>query len=113
MGELAAAVQIAMKDGEVSLRAASGRPAGVPGKALPSRDLKACGPHRVAGEMPDESDGLMCLPMGAAAALRNPNRRPTIEYTDPTEAADIIHLADLLLRVIQRENALLKQPFAQ
>lgn len=103
-GELAAAVQIAMKEVEVSLRTASGLPARLSGKALASEALKVGGPLRIAGETPDESDGFMYLFMGAAAALRNPNSHRTIEYTDPTEAADIIHLADLLLRVIERER---------
>lgn len=105
-GELAAAVQIAMKEVEISLRAASGLPARVSGKALASEALKVGGPFRLTAETPDESDGFMYLFMGAAAALRNPNSHRTIEYTDPTEAADIIHLADLLLRVIEREKTL-------
>jgi len=103
-GELAAAVQIAMKEVEVSLRSTSGLPAGLSGKALASEVLRDGGPFRIAGETPAEQGGFMFLFMGAASALRNPHSHRTIEYTDPTEAADIVHLADLLLRVIEREK---------
>ncbi|MEV8213953.1 TIGR02391 family protein [Leifsonia sp. NPDC077715] len=103
-GEYAAAVLIAMKEVEISLRTASGLPAGLTGKALAQEALKPGGPLRIAGETPDEQTGFLLLFQGAFAAFRNPAGHRAVEYDDPADAANILHFADELLRIIDREK---------
>jgi uncharacterized protein (TIGR02391 family) len=103
-GEYAAAVLIAMKEVEISLRSASGLPATLTGKALAQEALKDGGPLRISGETPDEQNGFLLLFQGAFAAFRNPAGHRAVEYDDPADAANIIHFADQLLRIIDREE---------
>jgi len=46
----------------------------------------------------NERQGIMNLFKGAFAAFRNPLGHRTIEFDDPTEAAEVVLLADLLMR---------------
>lgn len=103
-GEYAAAVLIAMKEVEISLRAASGLPANLTGKVLAQEALKDGGPFRISGETPDEQTGFLLLFQGAFAAFRNPAGHRAVEYDEPADAANILHFADELLRIIDREQ---------
>jgi uncharacterized protein (TIGR02391 family) len=47
---------------------------------------------------PAEQQGQMNLFKGAFAALRNPLGHRSVEFTDPTEAAEVVLFADLLMR---------------
>lgn len=47
---------------------------------------------------PAEQQGQMNLFKGAFAALRNPLGHRSIEFSDPTEAAEVVLFADLLMR---------------
>ena len=42
---------------------------------------------------------------GAIAAYKNPASRRTIQFDDPLEAAEVIQLADLLLRIVQGRSS--------
>ena len=46
----------------------------------------------------------MHLFLGAITAFKNPSSQRGVENEDPVEAADLVHLADLLLRIIDRER---------
>lgn len=48
-------------------------------------------------------EGFMHLFLGAMTAFKNPSSHRVVEYEDPAEAADLVHLADLLLRILDRE----------
>jgi hypothetical protein len=44
----------------------------------------------------------MALVWGAIGVFKNPASHPQVEFDDPTFAADVILLADLLLRILDR-----------
>lgn len=104
-GEYAVAVFSALRTVEIALRDVSGLPSTVTGRGLASKALRAAGPFRITAPTADEQDGFMHLFMGAFAALRDPNGHRAVDHDDPTDAADILHLADLLLRIVDREQA--------
>jgi len=49
-----------------------------------------------------EQEGIRDLFTGVVGAFRNPISHAAVEYDSPTEAVDIIHFADLLLRIVDR-----------
>jgi uncharacterized protein (TIGR02391 family) len=51
---------------------------------------------------PNENRGLMELFSGAMGAFRNPAAHRPVDYADPTEAVEVVLLADLLLRMLDR-----------
>ncbi len=51
----------------------------------------------------------MALFWGAIGLFKNPPSHRQIEFENPTEAAEVILLADLLLRVLDRTSAKIEQ----
>jgi uncharacterized protein (TIGR02391 family) len=51
---------------------------------------------------PGERVGMMELFAGSFGAVRNPLGHRNVEWTDPTEAAEMVLLADLLMRQLDR-----------
>jgi uncharacterized protein (TIGR02391 family) len=103
-GEYEAAVFIAMKEVEVALRDAARLGPDAIGTGLVTEAMKAGGPFAISGVVPAEQVAFMNLFQGALGAFKNPSSHRAVEYDDPAEAADVIHLADLLLRIIDRER---------
>lgn len=104
-GQYEVAVFAAMKEVEVALRRASGFGPERYGRQLVIDSLRVgSGAFVISAETPAEQEGFMQLFLGALTAFKNPSSHRTVEYDDPDEAADIVHLADLLLRVIDRET---------
>lgn len=56
-----------------------------------------------------EQVATMQLFMGAIGALKNPASHRTVHFDDPTEAAEVVQLADLLLRILSRISARVHQ----
>jgi uncharacterized protein (TIGR02391 family) len=52
------------------------------------------------GEQKARSD----LFAGAVGVFKNPSSHRAVAYEDPTEAAEVVLLADLLLRLLDRED---------
>lgn len=61
-----------------------------------------------------EQEGIRDLFTGVVSAFRNPLSHTDVEYSSPIEAADIIHMADLLLRIVDsarlRKEAAARHP---
>lgn len=103
-GEYEVAVFAAMKEVEVALRRAAGFGADKYGRQLVVDALRVgSGSFVISAETAAEQEGFMQLFLGAVTAFKNPTSHRTVEYNDPDEAADVVHLADLLLRIIDRE----------
>ncbi|HWU30035.1 MAG TPA: TIGR02391 family protein [Microbacterium sp.] len=54
------------------------------------------------GDTPAERTATMQLFLGTVGAFKNPTSHRAVEYDDPSEAADIVQLCDLLLKVAER-----------
>lgn len=52
-----------------------------------------------------EQDGMRALFVGAYAVLRNPGGHREVDYDDPGEAAEAVHAASLLMRILDRVEA--------
>lgn len=70
-------------------------------KAFSSKDGVLRDPGVEGGEQQATAD----LFAGAIGAYKNPASHRTVRFDDPVEAAEVIHLADLLLRMVQRADA--------
>ncbi|MDT0209007.1 TIGR02391 family protein [Curtobacterium sp. BRD11] len=101
-GDYAIAVLAATQKVEVHVREAAGLGKGKVGVNLMREAFKVGGPLADAGEVPAEQEAVLSLFVGAIGAFKNPTSHRTVEYDSPIEAASIIHLADLLLRIIDR-----------
>jgi uncharacterized protein (TIGR02391 family) len=63
------------------------------------------GSLRDAGASKGEQDGMRALFAGAYAVLRNPGGHREVDYDDPGEAAEAVHTASLLMRILDRVEA--------
>lgn len=104
-GEYHVAVFAAMHTVDVALREAAGFGAEKYGDGLVTQALRHDGPFAITASTPSETEAFLQLFKGAIGAFKNPASHRVVEYDEPAEAADIIHLADLLLRIIDRERA--------
>ena len=97
----------AMKAVEVAVRDASGLANDQLGVPLmraafnPSKNGPLCDHEAEGGEQQAIAD----LFAGAIGAYKNPASHRTVHYDDPMEAAEVIQLADLLLRIVKRARA--------
>lgn len=113
-GDFEAAAFIATKEVEVAVRAAAGLSDSWIGIKLmqeafkPPKDpsnLNAAGPLWTVGSDPGEAVATMELFKGAIGLFKNPASHRRVDLTDPTEAAEIVLLADLLLRLLKKITA--------
>ena len=103
LGDYETASFAAMKAVEVEVRRVAGLPNELLGVALMR---KAFGPKdgllRDPGAEAGEQQATADLFAGAIGAYKNPASHRTVRFDDPIEAAEVIQLADLLLRIVQR-----------
>jgi uncharacterized protein (TIGR02391 family) len=102
LGDYETACFAAMKAVEVEVRAAAGLDSSVIGVDLMRQALKPGGPLADKGAHGGEVVALMELFAGAIGAFKNPASHRTVHFDDPVEAAEVVQLADLLLRLLRR-----------
>jgi len=96
------AVHLGLKAVEVAVRAAGGFSNANVGLDLVTGAFRVGGPLADSSALPAEQEGVLALFRGAVAAYRNPTSHRDIEFDDPAEAAEVIRLASLLLRITDR-----------
>ncbi|MFI0242958.1 TIGR02391 family protein [Streptomyces sp. NPDC016845] len=102
LGDYETACFAAMKAVEVEVRAAAGLDSSVLGVDLMRQALKPGGPLADSGAHGGEVVAIMELFAGAIGAFKNPSSHRTVHFDDPVEAAEVVQLADLLLRLLRR-----------
>ncbi|WP_153505900.1 TIGR02391 family protein [Cumulibacter manganitolerans] len=106
LGDYETASFAAMKAVEVATREAAGLPNELLGvklmrTAFNPKDGALRDPEAEGGEQQATAD----LFAGAIGAYKNPASHRTVQFDDPVEAAEVIQLADLLLRIVRRAQA--------
>jgi uncharacterized protein (TIGR02391 family) len=102
LGQYDAAVLIAMRTVEERVRelaAAGNEDIGV---NLMKRAFAKEGPLRDEDADAGEADAQMALFWGAIGVFKNPASHRRVHYENPTEAAEAVLFADLLLRILDR-----------
>jgi uncharacterized protein (TIGR02391 family) len=103
VGDYETACFAAMKEVEVSVRRSAGLDRTLIGVKLMREAFKPeAGPLTDNAAPPGEQVATMELFAGAIGAFKNPPSHRTIAFDDPVEAAEIVQLADLLLRILRR-----------
>lgn len=104
LGEYELAVFSAMKDVEVRVRALSGLGGALVGTSLMQEAFGPSipGPLVDSGTERGEQVAMMELFKGAIGVFKNPSSHRPVDYDDPVEAAEIVLLADLLERILDR-----------
>lgn len=104
-GDYETAVFAAMKCVEVAVRDAAGLGAADYGVDLMRKAFnKDAGPLAMQFEVVAEREAVSHLFAGALGLLKNPSSHREVNIVDPLEAADIIRLADLMLRIVDRSG---------
>lgn len=103
LGDYETASFAAMKAVEIEVRRVAGLSndlLGVPlmRKAFNPKDGPLRDPEAEGGEQQATAD----LFAGAIGAYKNPASHRTVQFEDPLEAAEVLQLADLLLRIVKR-----------
>jgi uncharacterized protein (TIGR02391 family) len=102
-GDYETAAFAAMKAVEVRVRELSGLPDGMVGvKLMRSAFGKDGGPLTDMSAEGGEQVATMELFAGAIGAFKNPASHRIVHFDDPLEAAEVVQLADLLLRMLNR-----------
>ncbi|MDT0235258.1 TIGR02391 family protein [Curtobacterium sp. BRB10] len=104
-GDYATAVFSATQQVEIAVREAAGFGQEKLGTHMMRDAFKVGGPLADHREVPSEQEAVLNLFVGAIGAFKNPTSHRTVEFDSPIEAASIIHLADLLLRIVDRAKA--------
>lgn len=103
MGDYETASFAAMKAVEVAVRSAAQLPNDLVGVNLMRKAFSPKGGALVDDEAEGgEQQATADLFAGAIGAYKNPASHRTVQFEDPLEAAEVIQLADLLLRIVER-----------
>ena len=102
LGEYELAVFAALRQVEVRVRELSGADDSDIGMKLMADAFKPGGPLHDAEMDKGEAEATLALFRGAIGTFKNPTSHRPVEYDDPTLVAEIVFLADLLLRLLDR-----------
>jgi uncharacterized protein (TIGR02391 family) len=101
-GEYEFAAFAATREVEIRLRQLGRFDRSVLGVNLARQALKVGRPLADPHLLPAEQQGTMELFSGALAVFKNPTSHRQVEFDDPTLASEVILLADLLMRILDR-----------
>lgn len=101
-GDFETAAFVAMKEVEVRVRTLSGLGHDLVGVKLMQEAFRPGGPLHREETQAGEAVAIMDLFKGAIGIFKNPASHRRVDLTDATEAAEIVLLADLLLRLLDR-----------
>lgn len=107
-GDFETAAFAAMKEVEVRVRSLAGKPDSLLGTKLMQEALAPAKADGTSGRLTDtgadggEQVALMSLFVGRIGAFKNPASHRTVSYDDPAEAAEVIYLADLMMRLLDK-----------
>jgi uncharacterized protein (TIGR02391 family) len=103
-GDYEIAALAAMREVEIRVRELCGADASLIGVKLMREAFKADGGRLSDSTLdPGERVAMMELFAGAIGAFKNPPSHRQVDYADPTEASEVILLADLLMRLLDRQ----------
>jgi uncharacterized protein (TIGR02391 family) len=102
LGEYELAALAALREVEIRVRSLAGASNSDIGVKLMTDAFKAGGPLHDSALDRGESEAIMALFRGAIGVFKNPSSHRQVEFDDPTEASEVILLADLLLRMLDR-----------
>jgi uncharacterized protein (TIGR02391 family) len=103
MGEYELAAFAAMREVEIRVRELAEAEKSLIGVKLMRESFKpGSGPLSDSNLDPGEQVGMMELFAGAIGTFKNPSSHRQVDYEDPTEASEVIMLADLLMRILDR-----------
>jgi uncharacterized protein (TIGR02391 family) len=111
LGEYELAAFAAMREVEIRVRDLSEANTSLLGKDLMRKafDVQS-GVLTDQAADPGERQGISDLFAGSIAVFKNPVSHRQVDYDDPTEASEVVLLADLLLRLLDRSAARLTGP---
>jgi uncharacterized protein (TIGR02391 family) len=105
LGEYELAVFAAMRQVEIRIRELSGASESDIGVALATAAFRPGGALHDPAMDPGEAEAIMALFRGAIGTFKNPTSHRPVDYDDPTLASEVVLLADLLLRMLDRIQA--------
>ncbi len=98
----------ALREVEIRVRELAAEPESSIGVDLMQRAFNEAGPLSDANLDKGERAAVRALFWGAIGVFKNPPSHRQVDYKDPTQAAEVILLADLLLRMLDDVEARLK-----
>jgi uncharacterized protein (TIGR02391 family) len=104
LGEYDLAAFAAMREVEIVVREAGGFPKELLGMDLMAQAFKDDGPLSDPDAPAAERQAVMSLFRGAIGLFKNPSSHREVEFEDPTFAAEVVLLADLLLRLLDEAD---------
>ena len=102
LGEYELAAFAAMREVEIRVRELSGADSSLLGVKLMRKSFGDGGKLADSELDPGERIGIMELFAGAIGTFKNPPSHRQVDYADPTEASEVVLLADLLMRLLDR-----------
>jgi uncharacterized protein (TIGR02391 family) len=102
LGEYEAAAFLAMREVEIQVRDAAQAPDSSLGVALMKDAFRPEGPLADSRLDAGEQQATMALFWGAIGVFKNPSSHRQVAFSDPVLASEVILLADLLLRLVDR-----------
>ena len=109
IGDYELAAFAALREVEIRVREMADKPVSEVGVPLMRAAFGGKGPLADPALDGGERVGTMELFAGAIGTFKNPPSHRQVDYNDPTEASEIVLLADLLLRVLDRTAARLAE----